>query len=93
MKQQSMFAGMLAFEVIRNINDDISETENEKCFTQEVLGGPMTSNEIADFFLKTELPVEKGWRLISTEYEYSREHENYLCPYSYYYISARFVCR
>ena len=89
-KQQSMFAGMSAVEVMRYINGD--NPENEKCFTKEVLG-PMTSKEITDFFHKTELQGEKGWRVTHTECEYSRGHENYMCPQSYYRISARFVRR
>lgn len=91
MKKQSMFGGMSAIEVMRYINGDgdNSENNNERCFSEEVFGSK-TAKEIADFFRKKELKGEKGWKLISTDCEYSRERENYMCPLDYYIISARF---
>ncbi len=95
MKKQSMFGGMSAIEVMRYINGDSDNFENnkERHFSEEVLGGPMTAKEITEFFRKTELNGEKGWRVTRTECEYSREHEDYMCPQSYYRISATFVRR
>ena len=94
-KQQSMFGGMSAVEIMRYFNEDgNTQNSNEKHFSREVLsGGPMTAKEIAEFFRKTEMKGEKGWRVTSTKCEYSREHENYMCPQSYYYISATFTRR
>lgn len=93
-KQQSMFDGMSAIEIMRYLNDDDnSQNNNERHFSEEVLGGSMKAKEITEFFRKTELQGEKGWRVTHTECEYSREHENYMCPQSYYRISATFVRR
>ena len=93
-KQHSMFDGMSVLETMRYLNDDgNTKNSNEKHFSKEVLGGPMTENEIAEFFRKTELNGEKGWRVTSAKCEYSREHENYMCPRSVYFISATFARR
>ena len=86
-----LFYGMTAFDFMEDAN---TQNSNEKHFSDEVLlSGPMTRKEIAQYFRETELEGEKGWRVKSTECEFSREHENCACPYDYYWISATFIRR
>ncbi len=90
MKEINLFEGMSASDVSRYREDDTTENNYERVFSKERLGSYMTAEEIEDFFRETELKGEKGWKVISTNCKYIGEHENYMCPYNYYLISARF---
>ena len=85
------FEEMTPNEFMNYINGNSSnfESGNELCFSEEVIGYK-TPKEISSFFRKTKLNGEKGWKLIDTSCEYSREHENYKCPADYYMITAKF---
>ena len=83
------FEEMTPNEFLNYINDNDFGSSYEKIFREEVIGYK-NSKEIEFFFRKTKLKGEKGWKLIDTFCEYSREHENYKCPADYYLITAKF---